>query len=718
MPNRSHSSFMKAARQHYQMPGGRWIAAGIALLLAGLIALSFKLDTVLTGQVAPHRTLRLVLFDLGAMLVLMVIAVQHRTRLLWNRAQDGRLGTRLQTRIITMFCGIAILPTVMVATFSLLFFNVGMRSWFDTQVASALEDSITLATAYVEEHKEAMRSEAVDLSTVLHQQRMRLANNAEALTAALTAQAEARGLSEAIVFTREGVVARSALSFSLMFERLPEVVLARADGGQVAVFGDDQTKIQAVVALDRLGPYLLITRVVDPKVLEHMRAAKETVAEYHKLQVGLSTLQHQFFAVFVLVALIILMASLWAGILLAVRLIEPLRALMLATEQVRGGDYSIRVPEGRADDEIANLGRTFNRMTGELESSRQDLMEANRRSDERRRFTEAVLLGVSAGVIALGEDERVMLHNRSASELLGREADFIGTPIAELMPDVVPLIAQVQQTPSRMARGQMVIACKEKRLTLHVQVTAERSEQAIERFIVTFDDITALVSAQRAAAWADVARRIAHEIKNPLTPITLSAERLRKKFAPEEPGELRESFERYVETIARHTRDIGRMVEEFVAYARLPASVFHEEDLVALVRKTVFSSQTVNADVRYTLNLPDAPVPFTCDEGQLGRALLNLLKNAGEAMEGREVKEIHLTLVAEAAAITLTIEDNGPGFPEDKLATLTEPYVTTRTKGTGLGLAIVKRTIEEHKGTLTLSNRAEGGARVVLTLPR
>jgi two-component system nitrogen regulation sensor histidine kinase NtrY len=712
------NSYMKAPRAHYRMRGGKLLGGVLLLLFLALVMLVLKVDTHYFGDVSPKRTVMLVLLDLGLMLTLMAYVVQHRARLLWTRAHDGVLGTRLQSRIILMFSGIAILPTIIVATFSILFFNVGIKSWFDTQVSAALEDSVVVATAYIEEHKDAIRTDALGLSEVIHAQGSSPLSNPAGFAQFLSARSAERNLSEAIVFDRQHVIARTELSFSLTFERLPEEVLSRADSGQVAIFGDDQNKIQAVVKISR-GPdlYLMVARVVDPKVLQHMQAARETVNEYHKLEDDLAALQKQFFVVFILIAMIILLASLWAGILLAVRLIEPLRALMAATEHVRGGDYAIRVPEGRADDEIANLGRTFNRMIGQLEGQRRDLIEANRIVDERRRFTEAVLLGVSAGIIALDDAQRITLHNRTALELLGRDDAITGNAIDSILPEISTLVQQVREKPERMASGEIIVAHHEKRVILHVQVTAERLGSAIEGYIVTFDDITALVSAQRSAAWADVARRIAHEIKNPLTPITLSAERLRKKFGHTMAVEDKESFEKYIDTISRHTRDIGRMVEEFVAYARMPSSVFREENLASIIRKSVFSAQTAHPDITYTQKLPATPVTLLCDESQLGQTLLNLLKNAAEALEASSTKQVTITLTANDTIATLTIDDSGPGFPADKMASLTEPYVTTRAKGTGLGLAIVKRSVEEHKGILTLSNNEAGGARVTIVFP-
>jgi len=537
----------------------------------------------------------------------------------------------------------------------------------------------------------------------------------------LNRQIAIHNLSEAVLFDPNHVIARTTLSFSLTFERMPEEVLSRADGGNVVIFGEDQNKIQAVLKVaDAPEIYLLISRVVDPVVLDHMESARTTMVQYQQLQNEINMLQKQFLYIFLLVALLVLMASVWAGMMLAVRLIDPLIELMSATERVRAGDYSIKVPEGRPDDEIANLGRTFNRMTGQLESQRRDIMEANRVIDERRRFTEAVLSGLSAGVIAIDQQYRITLCNRTAFELLGiaGDASYTNHAITELLPQVTPLLKQVEAKPEKLAAADVVIERENGRATLHVQVTAERFNETIEGFIVTFDDISELVSAQRSAAWADVARRIAHEIKNPLTPITLSAERLRKKFGAEITSD-REGYDRYLDTIARHVKDIGRMVEEFVSFARMPTPTMREENLVLLVKKTVFSEQTVHPEVKYIQTLPEEKVHIRCDEGQLRQMFTNLMKNAAEALEHNAgTKEIRITLTHNETEVTVVVSDNGPGFPPNQMAQLMEPYVTTRAKGTGLGLAIVKRTMEEHRGTIELSNHPEGGAVVTLTFPK
>ncbi len=696
----------------------RWVILVGTLLLVGFISLLVQIDMQLVERLTPMRTLMLIIIDLSALLLLMAYVVTARATQLWRRARNGMIGTRLQSRIVIMFCVVSILPTITVALFSAFFFDYGIKSWFDTRVASALEDSMTVAGAYLEEHKSAIRSDALSFASVIQPQLPVLLSNPNTFQQILNEQMAIHHLSEAVLFDNARVVARTTLSFSLSFERLPESIMSRAAHGEVVVFGDEEDKIQAVMKIvDQPQLYLLISRVVDPTVLDHMESARATVAQYQQLQGEINTLQRQFLFVFVLVALLVLMAAVWAGMMLATRLIEPLIALMAATERVRAGDYSSKVPEGRADDEIANLGRTFNRMTSQLEAQRRDLTAANRQLDERRRFTEAVLSGVSAGVIALDRNYLVTLRNRTALELLDHQGEIQEQPITRWLPELEPLLKQAAAQPNRIASADMVVERDNKRITLHVQVTAEHFNQTIEGYIVTFDDITELVSAQRSAAWADVARRIAHEIKNPLTPITLSTERLRKKFADEISSD-KESYERYLDTIARHTKDIGRMVEEFVSYARMPGVQLKEENLSALLRRAVFSEQTVHPEVRYMLDAPEA-APVQCDEAQLRQVFTNLLKNAAEALEQQAgAKEIRIALAAQEQTWVVTIHDNGVGFPADKINQLTEPYVTTRTKGTGLGLAIVKRTMEEHRGSLTLTNAQDGGAVVTLIFPR
>jgi len=381
----------------------------------------------------------------------------------------------------------------------------------------------------------------------------------------------------------------------------------------------------------------------------------------------------------------------------------------------------VRVEEGKSDDELGSLSRAFNRMTSQLHTQRGERVEANRQIDERRRFTEAVLSGVSAGVIGLDGEGHVNLPNRSATVLLSADLDrMIGRDFREAVPEMAPLLEAARAAPNRLAQDEVIIQRGGRRRTLLVRIAGERVAGGTIGYVVTFDDITELEAAQRKAAWADVARRIAHEIKNPLTPIQLSAERLKRKYLGEITSDP-ETFRICTETIVRQVSDIGRMVDEFSSFARMPAPVLRPEDLVELVRQTVFLQRNARPEITFETELPAHPVKLALDQRQIGQALTNLLQNAVDAIHGRsEAGEevppgrIVVRLHQRGDSIAVVVEDNGKGLPTDNRDRLTEPYVTTRSKGTGLGLAIVKKIMEDHGGELTLADRPLGGAIVSL----
>jgi two-component system nitrogen regulation sensor histidine kinase NtrY len=705
---------------------------GLIVLLAigATLALSLTFFRFSGGGGEPLNPLSLTLLVIGNLLVLLALSSFVLTRVyrLWQAARAGLIGTRLQTRIIATFAIVAVVPTLIVTLFAALFFNVGIKTWFDERVSVALDESVTLAEAYLDEHRSTLRRDVQMMAGELAQELPLLSISPTRFSKTLDMLASSRSLSEAIVFTPQRVVSRTALSFSLTFERLPDEMLKRADEGNIVFLAtDEEDKLRAVIKLPHSDDlYLLVGRSVDQTVIDHMKVARATSTQYRELQRDIRALQIQFVLAFVLLALLLVFAAIWAGMTVALRVVGPVSLLIAAAERISAGDYAIRVPEGKLDDEIATLARTFNRMSGQLDKQRTALIEANRLLDERRRLTEAVFAGVSAGVIALDAQQRITLHNRSALSLLGEvETDALqGTTILQHLPETAELLAEAEARPERVAARDIVRSRasngSEVRQTLHVRIALEKNGERIEGYVVTFDDITDLVNAQRSAAWADVARRVAHEIKNPLTPITLSTERLRKKFADEITSD-RESYLKYLDTITRHVRDIGKMVEEFVAFARMPTAQFKDESLTQIVRKSVFSEQTAHPEIRYELTAPADDVTLYCDERQIGQMLLNLLKNAGEAITEQpaaEAKEIRVTLRTAPEQVILEIHDSGPGFPPDAIPKLTEPYVTTRVKGTGLGLAIAKRTVEEHKGTLTLANHPQGGALVTLIFPR
>jgi two-component system nitrogen regulation sensor histidine kinase NtrY len=504
---------------------------------------------------------------------------------------------------------------------------------------------------------------------------------------------------------------------------MPPSALERAKRGEVVLMTAEHDKVRALVRLDTLNDtYLLVGRLIDSKVLEHMASAQGAVSEYNGLKAQLDRLQVMFSIVFVTLALLLLLAAVWYGMRFAARLTTPISNLVLAAERVRGGDFSARVDDAAYKDEIGTLSRSFNRMTEQLSAQRTELMDANRRLDERRRFSEAVLSGVSAGVIALDRNKHITLSNRSAATILNKIDQPVApeTSIESVLPGIGELLVQAEQLPGEMAQNTLTLNKNGKTITLHVRVTVEQFDAEIEGFIVTFDDITLLVAAQRNAAWADVARRVAHEIKNPLTPIQLAAERLKRKYLKFIVDD-QESFIKYTDTIAKHVGDIGRMVEEFVSFARMPQPKFSDEDIGGIIRKAVFSAQVANPAIAYKLDIPAQPFMFYCDERQITQIMTNLLKNAAEAIEAKNTSPakgegaIRVQLSCHDELLEITIEDNGIGLPAVEPQQLLEPYVTTRTKGTGLGLAIVKKIVEDHKGRISLENIPGGGARVVLS---
>lgn len=706
-----------------------WFKRNVTLILIVAAVLS-ALTTyiIITGSVAPlgmkpKRVWTLLLVNIG-LLSILIITIGMRVYSLWNALRAGSAGSRLQKRIIVLFSVVAIVPTIIVSMFSAFFFNLGIQTWFNERVQTAVNESLAVAEAYLTEHKENIRGDAIAMAGDLNQVAELAKTDPEEFSRIVLTQSELRLLTESVVVQRNRVIARGRLSFALAFERIPQDLLERASRGEAITMISEDDKVRALVRIDALPDgYLLVGRLIDSKVIGHMQSTQGAVNEYSTLKKQLDRLQLTFSIVFVTLALLLLLSSIGYGMVFASRLTTPISQLMMAAERVRGGDFTARVADTASADEIGLLARVFNRMTEQLQAQRSELIEANRRLDERRRFSEAVLSGVSAGVIALDRHKRASHCNPSSAAILSKIDQSItpGANVFEILPGLQELLARAEDLPSEVAQDTLTVNNNGKTVTLHVRVTVEKLDDDIEGFIVTFDDITQLIAAQRNAAWADVARRVAHEIKNPLTPIQLAAERLKRKYL-KYVEEDQETFIKYIDTISKHVGDIGKMVEEFVSFARMPTPVFSNEELGAIVKKAVFSSQVANAGLEYQMNIPSQPVIFYCDERQMTQVLINLLKNSAESIEARlsqkpeaEKGRISVSLFCENDKTNLIVEDNGVGFPSADAASLLEPYVTTRSKGTGLGLAIVKKIVEDHKGRIIMENIPSGGARVTLS---
>ncbi len=675
---------------------------------------------------SPRTVLLFLLLDLVFLLMLAVI-VAWRLVALWLERRRGLIGARLHVRLVLWFGLIAMGPTFIVATFSVMFFAFGMDIWFSDSVRTAVKDSLFVSQAYLREHQESVGYETLAMATDLRREGPLTDGRRERLERLMTLQGRLRSLNEAAIIGRDGdVLAAADLTFlSPADVGIPDDRFEAARQSDVVILpAPTSDRIRALVHLDAEADTFLVTsRAVDARVIRHMDTANGAAALYEQLEGRRLGIQTTFSLIFIVIALLLLFGAIWGALIFATKLVRPISTLVNAAGRIGAGDLGTRVPEGDPGDEIGTLSRAFNRMTRQIESQRNELIDANRQVEERRRFMEVVLAGVSAGVIGLDDQGRINLPNRSASDLLATDlTSRIGEPISAVVPEMASLVEAARQRPSWLAESQISLVRGAETRTLLVRVVAEFMAAHLIGFVVTFDDVTELLSAQRKAAWADVARRIAHEIKNPLTPIQLSAERLKRKYLREISSDP-ETFVACTDTIVRQVGDIGRMVDEFSAFARMPAPVMAPESLVELCRHAIFLQQTANPSIDFSADLPARDLRVICDAQQIGQALTNILKNAAEAIEARMAAtgsiepsgNVHVALRESAEDLVLSIEDNGRGLPEQGRERLTEPYVTTRLRGTGLGLAIVKKIVEDHGALLQLDDRPGGGAIVRVT---
>lgn len=669
----------------------------------------------------------LVAIDLVLVLALGAVVVQALVRL-WGQRRSGLAAARLHVRLVGLFSVVAIVPAILAVVLAALFFNVTIQNWFSDRVRQAVESSVRVSEAYLSEHEQIFRSDAIAMTEELNRIWPQVATDRRRTQRSLEILAERHSVHGALLLDPfKRTLTEAGFTSSLSFDLPPAWAFADSSSGQpVVLVAENRDRVRALIGLDvQPKVFLYVGRFIDPNVLELRETTQRAARDYALVESELTELQIELAAIFVIVTLLLLMTAVGLAFVFANRLTRPIASLVHAAEMVRSGNLGVRLAEAsRSDDEIGMLTRSFNRMTRQLDEQRRELTEANRQLEDRRRFTEAVLGGVSAGVVGLDSAGRVSLPNRSATALLGLRLDeLMGRELGECVPELAELIGRAIADPDRQVEDEVAVETGTDRKTLHVRIAAEHdAQQTVIGFVVTFDDVTELQSAQRKAAWADVARRIAHEIKNPLTPIQLSAERLKRKYLKEVESDP-EVFAQCTDTIVRQVGDIGRMVDEFSAFARMPNPVMQPVNVTKIAREAVFLQDQARGDIRFESVFPDDPVTANCDSGLLSQALTNLLQNAVDAITGRpddaaEPGWVKIEVSATDSVATITVEDNGRGLPVEERARLTEPYVTTRSKGTGLGLAIVSRIVEQHGGTLTLEDRGAElpGARIVLTL--
>ena len=697
--------------------------AAAAMLTVASVALGSS--PALMGPLGPASpfVLALLILDLLLLAALGAILGIRVLRIIGARATDP--GARLHLRFVALFGLAAVAPAVIVALFFGVLVTRGVDSWFGARVQSVVENSATVARSYVDEQTTSVGDRVAAMAATLDKAAPMLVRSPVGLDGYLHALAGQNGFSASYIIDGKGhILASAALPNEPALVLPPPSTFKAANEGDVSIGAFESADL--LRALYRLrgfdDAYLYAIKPLNHGIFHHLRETEASLADYRTAKRSRLRIQAAFALSYLETVLLVLVGAVWLGMSAAASLSEPIARLVQAAGRVAAGDLGARVETDRDPEEIAVLSRAFNRMTFDLGRQQEALREAHVEAESRSAFTEAVLLGVSAGVIGLNAAGRVSAINRQADLLLGlAPGASLGRRLVEIAPELEPIADRAIQSSRGLRAGEAEEEVNVARDGETRRLRAHASHGA-EGVVLTFDDITRLVAAQRNAAWRDVARRIAHEIKNPLTPIQLSAERLKKKYRPGVTSDP-ETFDRCTDTIIRQVGQIGRMVDEFSAFARMPAPKFAPRDVAEIVRAAVFAQRVADPAVEIALNAGPARI-IECDADIVGQALANVLKNAGESIGGRRILEpelpgqIDVNVVEGDERIDVVVEDNGIGLPREDRDRLTEPYVTTREKGTGLGLAIVKRILEEHGGRLILTDRSAGqGARIVLSFP-
>jgi two-component system, NtrC family, nitrogen regulation sensor histidine kinase NtrY len=686
----------------------------IAVIVALICALiTFAVLSDLT-PLSPTHEVVVTLLAVDLLIVLILGALIGRELwLILQARRRGRAAARLHVRIIALFSLIAAAPAILVAIVASVTLDRGLDQLLSTRTRVMMENSLVMADVYVSDRAEQVRGQALAMAVELGVGKRMFDTDREQFRQRLSVVAANRGLAIAQMIDGDlNVIEKTDSKLDLPIQLPSRETLASLadDDAQVRLFPEGNYAAAVVKLPSYENVYLFIAKVLDPRIAGRLAQIQETFVEFTALQERRVGIQVAFALVYAVIALIATLSAVWIGLHFANYLVAPIRRLISAANLVSTGNLFVQLPIRRSEGDLAHLGETFNKMTQELRTQRNDLVRARDLIDSRRRFTEAVLAGASAGVIGVDADGRVSILNRSAERLIDHpEADALGKPLADVAPELVDMLTAARAGSQR--QGQVTISRKGKDRNLSVRVTSEQETVSDHGYVITLDDITDLVSAQRTSAWADVARRIAHEIKNPLTPIQLSAERLRRKYG-KVILEDRDVFEQCTDTIVRQVEDIKRMVDEFSRFARTPKPVMAPDDVADAVRQAVFLMRVGHADVDINAEIANEPLTARFDRRLISQALTNIIKNATEGISavppaGLGRGRIDVLAAREGSDIVIDVIDNGIGLPKENRSRLLEPYVTTREKGTGLGLAIVGKILEEHGGGIELRDASE-----------
>jgi two-component system nitrogen regulation sensor histidine kinase NtrY len=684
------------------------VAVGLALCSAFA---TFIVLSDLTPLAPTHRVVVTLLLINAATVFLLLGIVGREVWQIVQARRRGRAAARLHVRIVGLFSIIAAAPTILVAVVASVTLDRGLDRLFSTRTRAVIENSMIVAEAYMREHGQLIRGDILAMAFDVARAKPLFEQDRARFRQFFTAQAQVRGLPVAEIIDNDvNVIERADTKFNRPVVQPSQRALTGVNESepQVALILE-ANYVAAIVKLRNYDNYYLhVARPLDPRIVAQLSATRASVSEYAALQARRLGVQIAFALMYTVIALSVLLSAVWIGLNFANLLVAPIRRLIGAANLVSTGNLYVQVPIRRSEGDLAHLGETFNKMTQELRTQRDDLLRAHDVIDSRRRFTEAVLAGASAGVIGVDAEWRVSILNRSAERLIdSTEADALGRPLAEVVPELAEMLTMARGS-ARLPQGQVTINRGGRERNVSVRATSEQASEPSHGYVITLDDMTDLVAAQRTSAWADIARRIAHEIKNPLTPIQLSAERLRRKYGKvivDDPA----VFQQCTDTIVRQVDDIKRMVDEFSRFARMPKPVMTPEDVAETVRQAVFLMRVGHADIDIEADISTVPMPARFDRRLISQALTNIIKNATEAIAAVDSAElgrgrIHVQAFRDGEDVVIDVVDNGIGLPKENRSRLLEPYVTTREKGTGLGLAIVGRILEEHGGSIDLSD--------------
>ena len=728
----SRMNLSRLSRLRFQRRIATYVNIGL-ICLAPVLALVTYLILGPIDQGRESNLLRVILLcDLLYLLALTSLVMQRVMQIVALRRQKSA-GSQLHLRLTGVFSAMSLLPTATVAVFAVLSINMGFEAWFSDRVQGVIADSLEAAQAYEQEQVRGLKEDIAALASDLEAYRRTAINDPQLLRQRLSDAQEnvQRGLKEAFIIDDTGdLILRGNRSYLFDYEE-PSSELIQTAIREIVIIPDiPNNELRAITYLNGFGTYfLLVSRVIDGNLFALLDETQAAGQFYQQLESQRGASLFRFGIIYLIFAVLLIAASVFAALFFAERLSRPIGRLTGAAQKVGEGALDTRVVEEEGNDEISQLSKYFNQMTQQLEKQRETLLENTEQIELRRRMFDSVLSSVTSGVLGLDAEGKVSFVNKSAERLLGGHEILENSHLSVAVPEFFPLFERLTQTKNESLQEELKTVQAGRLENLLVRVGRRRNEKGqLEGYVIAFDDVTDLVSAQRSAAWGDVARRIAHEIKNPLTPIQLSAERIRRKFAPK-LSEESDDLERMTGVIVRQTNDLRHIIDEFSKFARLPQPKKSKEDLIPIVKAAVLLQENGQPNINFVSKIPQNSLVINIDATMISQALTNLLKNAGEAIDTRRDKlggtiagEIHVGVEQVGDNVQVIIDDNGIGLPQDR-ARLFEPYVTTRDKGTGLGLAIVKKIVEEHGGTLSLEDAPSFdaapnfGARVVMSLP-